>query len=76
MVVISSIIPRRELADKGSKVNDIVEKFCKEDEAIKFLRKKSLDSKKHILIGKDGIHLNNFGITQLVKKFIEFWNNG
>ena len=72
MVVISSIIPRRELADKGSKVNDIVEKFCKEDEAIKFLRKKSLDSKKHILIGKDGIHLNNFGITQLVKKFIEF----
>ena len=75
MVVISSIIPRRDkLADKGSKVDDIVEKFCKEDEAIKFLRQKSLDSKKHI--GKDGIHLNNFGITHIVKKFIEFLNNG
>ena len=74
-VVISSIIPRRDkLADKGSKVNGIVENFCKEDETIKFMRQKSLDSKKHI--GKDGIHLNNFGITQIVKNFIEFLNNG
>ena len=66
VVVISSIVPRRDkLADKGSKVNGIVENFCKEDETIKFMRQKSLDSKKHI--GKDGVHLNNFGITQIVK---------
>ena len=38
-VVISSIIPHRDkLADKGSKVNGIVENFCKEDETIKFMR--------------------------------------
>ena len=56
-VVISNIIPRRDkLADKGSKVNNIVENFCKEDETIKFMRQKSLNSKKHI--GKDGICLN------------------
>ena len=74
-VVISSIIPCRDkLTDKGSKVNGIVEHFCKEDETIKFMRQESLDSKKHI--GKDGILLNNFGITQIVKNFIEFLNNG
>ena len=45
-VVISSIIPRRDkLTDKGSKVNGIVENFCKEDETIKFMRQKSLDSR-------------------------------
>ena len=74
-VVILSIIPRRDkLADKGSKVNSIVENFCKEDETIKYMRQNSLYSKKHI--GKDSIHLNNFGITQIVTKFIEFLNNG
>ena len=74
-VVISSIIPRRDkLADKGSKVNGIVENFCKEDETIKFMRQKSLDLKEHR--GEDGIHLNNFGITQIAKKIIEFLNNG
>ena len=47
-VVISSIIPCRDkLTDKGSKVNGIVEHFCKEDETIKFMRQESLDSKKH-----------------------------
>ena len=57
--------PRRDkLANKESKVNSNVENFCKEDESIKFKRQKSLDSTKHI--GKDGIHLNNFGITQIV----------
>ena len=75
MVVISSIIPRRgELADKGSKVNSIVENFYKEDEIIKFMRQKSLDSKRHI--GRDGMRLNNFGFTQTVQNFIEFLNNG
>ena len=70
-VVIWSIIPRRDkLADKGSKVNGIVENFCKEDETIKFMRQKPLDSKKHI--GKDVIHLNNFGITQIVKILLNF----
>ena len=74
-VVISSIIPRRDkVADKGSKVNRIVENFCKEDDTMKFMRQKSLDSKKRI--GKDGIHLNNFDITQIAKNFIEFINNG
>ena len=74
-VVISSIIPHRDkLADKGSKVKSIVENFCKEDETIKFMRQKSLDSNTHI--GKDDIHLNNFGITQIGKTFIEFLNNG
>ena len=74
-VVISSIIPCRDkLADKGSKVNDLIENFCKKDETIKFMRQNSLDSKKHI--GKDSIHLNNFGIPQIVKNFIEFSNNG
>ena len=74
-VEISSIIPHRDkLADKGSKVNGIVENFCKEDETIKFMRQKSLDSKKHI--GKNGIHFNNFGITQIAKNFSEFLNNG
>ena len=73
-VVISSIIPRRYKLAKGSKVNGIVENFCKEDETIKFMRQKSLDSKKHIR--KHGIQLNNFGVTQIVKIFIEFLNNG
>ena len=74
-VVISSIIPRRDkVADKGSKVNRIVENFCKEDDTMKFMRQKFLDSKKRI--GKDGIHLNNFDITQIAKNFIEFINNG
>ena len=74
-VVISSIIPRKDkIADKGSKVNGILENFCKEDETIKFMRQKSLDSKKHIR--KHGIQLNNFGVTQIVKIFIEFLNNG
>ena len=72
-VVISSIILHRDkLADKGSKVNNIVENFCKEDETIKFMRQKPLDSKKHI--GKDGIHLNNIGITRIGKNVIEFLN--
>ena len=31
---------------------------------------KSLDARKHIV--KDGIHFNNLGITQIVKKIIEF----
>ena len=36
-VVISNIIVRKDkLADKGSKVNNIVENFCKEDETVKF----------------------------------------
>ena len=74
-VVISSVIPRSDkLVDKGSKVNNTVEDFCKENETIKFMRQKSLDLKK--LIGKDGIHLNNFGITQIVKNVLEFFNNG
>ena len=38
------------------------------------MQQKSLDLKKHTV--KDGIHLNNFGITQIVKNFIEFLNNG
>ena len=74
-VLISSIIPRRDkLVDRGYKVNCIVENFCKEDETIKFMRQKYLDSKKHI--GKDGIHLNNFVITRIVKNFIGFLYNG
>ena len=74
-VVISNIISRRDkLADKRSKVNNIVKNFRKEDEKIKFMRQKSLDSKKYI--EKYGIHLSNFGITQIVKNFIEFLNNG
>ena len=69
------VFPRRyKLAGKGSKVNDIVENFCTEDETIKFMQQKSLDLKKHI--GKDDIHRNSFGITQIVKNFIEFLNNG
>ena len=53
-VEILSIIPSRDkLADKGFKVNSIVEKVCKEDDTITFMRQKSLDSKKRI--GKDGI---------------------
>ena len=60
-VLILSIIPRRDkLADKGSKVNSILENFYKGDETTKFIWQKSLDSKKHI--GKDGIYFNNFGI--------------
>ena len=74
-VVISSIIPRRDkLAHKGSKVNNIVENLCEEYETIKFMRQISFDARKHI--GKDGIHLNNFGITQIVNSFTEFLNNG
>ena len=47
VVLISSIIPHRDkLVDRGSKVNCIVENFRKEDETIKFMRQKSLDSKK------------------------------
>ena len=62
VVVISSIIPhRRKLDVKGSKVNNIVEHFFKEDKTIKIMWQKSFDSEKHI--GKDGINLNNFGIT-------------
>ena len=61
VVVISSIIPhRRKLDVKGSKVNNIVEHFFK-DKTIKIMWQKSFDSEKHI--GKDGINLNNFGIT-------------
>ena len=61
-LVISSIISLRDkLADKESIVNNIVKNFCNVDEAIKFMRQKSPDARKHI--GKDGIHLNNFGIT-------------
>ena len=54
-------------------MNSIVENLCKEDETIKFMRQKSLNSKKHM--GKDGIHLNN-GITQIVKKLTEFFIKG
>ena len=72
--VVSSIIPRRDQqADKGSKVNSVVENFCNEDQTIKFIWQKSLDSKKDI--AKDGIYLNNSGISQVVKIFIEFLNN-
>ena len=47
-VIISCIVPRRgKLADKGSKVNNIVKNLCKQDETINFMRQKSLDSKKH-----------------------------
>ena len=59
-----NIIPRRDkLAGKGSKVKNIVENFCKEDETNKFIRQKSLDWNKHI--EKNGIYLNNFGIIQI-----------
>ena len=53
-------------------MNNIVESFSKEDETIKFMRQKYLASKKRN--GKDGMHLNNFGITQIVKK--KFLNYG
>ena len=70
-VILSIIIPCKEkLADKESKVNKIVENFCKEDETIKFMRQKSLDVRKRI--GKDGMYLNHFTITEIVKNFTEF----
>ena len=70
-VVISTINPRRDnLAHKGSKVNNIVENFYKEYKTIKFMRQISLDARKHI--EKDGIHLNNSAVTQIVKNFTEF----
>ena len=54
-------------------MNNIVESFSKEDETIKFMRQKYLASKKRN--GKDGMHLNNFGITKIVKKkwVFELW---
>ena len=54
-------------------MNSIVENFSKEDETIKFMRQKSLNSKKYM--GKDGINLSN-GITQIVKKVTEFLIKG
>ena len=56
-----------------SRVKNIVEKSGQEDETIKFMRQKPFDARKHI--GKDGIHFNNFGISQIVKNFIKFLNN-
>ena len=74
-VVITINISRRDkLVDKGFKEMSVFENFCKEDGTIKFMRQKSLDSKKQI--GKEGMQLNNFGITQIVKNFDEFLNNG
>ena len=74
VVILNIILDRDKLAGTGSKVNSIVQNFCKEDKTIKFMRQKFLDSKKHI--GKDGIHLNNFGVTQIANIFLEFLNNG
>ena len=37
------------------------------------MRQKSHDSRRYI--ENDGIHLSNFGITQIVKIFREFLNN-
>ena len=75
--VILSIIHRRDeltvTAVQSIKVNIIVETFRKEDETIKLMRQKSHDSRRYI--ENDGIHLSNFGITQIVKIFREFLNN-
>ena len=73
-VIISSIIPcGDQLADKESKVNNIVKNFSKEDEKIKFIREKSLDARKHAK--KDDMHLINIDITPIVKN-TDFLNNG
>ena len=71
LVILNIITCRYNLANKGSKANNIVGNFCKEDDTIKFTWQKSLDSRKHV--GKDGIHLNNFGITQTLKILSNFW---
>ena len=73
VVILSIISGRDKLATKRSRVNNIAENFCKEDEPIKFVWQKSLDARKHI--GKDDIPLNSFGITQIVKDFIKFLSN-
>ena len=70
LVILNIITCRYNLANKGSKANNIVRNFCKEDDTIKFTWQKSLDSRKHV--GKDGIHLNNFGITQTLKILSNF----
>ena len=73
-VIISSIMPCGDkLADKESKVNNIVKNFSKEDEKIKFIREKSLDARKHAK--KDDMHLINIDITPIVKN-TDFLNNG
>ena len=61
VVITINISGRDKLADKGFKEKSVVENFCKEDGTIKFMRQKSLDSKKQI--GNEGKHLNNFGIA-------------
>ena len=70
LVILNIITCRYNLPNKGSKAKNIVGNFCKEDDTNKFTWKKSLDSRKHV--GKDGIHLNNFGITQTLKILSNF----
>ena len=70
LVILNIITCRYNLPNKGPKANNIVGNFCKEDDTIKFTWKKSLDSRKHV--GKDDIHLNNFGITQTLKILSNF----
>ena len=73
-MIILSIIPRGDkLADKESKVNNIVKSFSKEDEKIKLMWQKSLDARKHA--GKDDMHLLNIGVPPIVKN-TDFLNNG
>ena len=70
VVILSITHCRDKVTDKGYKVNNIVEIFTKENVSFKFMQKKYLDARKPI--GKDDIHLYNFGITQIEKKISNF----
>ena len=73
-VVISSIITRRnKLADKGSKVSNIVKNFFKKIRQTSFCGKDLLIQRN---IFERMAYTSNFGITQIVNNFFEFFNYG